>query len=433
MPDSRSSPWPNPAPAGEATRHAGREELAQCLAQARSRTLKLFEAYESALPANPDPLRVPFRPELNPPLWELGHVGWFADWWIARNPECHLGTAAHPDAARSPSRQTRTLPTGQRLDADSLYDSSRVPHALRWHLNLHSPSATRAHLADQLAETLHLLARTPDDDTALYFFRLALFHEDMHTEAFTYMAQTLGLDLALNTDLEPEPTPLAEPGPASLHLPAQAWQLGLGGATGFAFDNELAGLTEALPDIELDSTPVTWARYLPFVEAGGYQRAEFWDHDGWAWLQGAAVTAPRYLRRQPGNGAGWEQQKFGRWAALNPQEVASHLTAHEARAWCRWAGRRLPTEAEWECAAHTLPGFVWGQVWEWTASTFAPFPSFVPHPYRDYSAPWFDGRPVLRGASWATSARMRHRRYRNYFTAERNDVPAGFRSVACAQ
>lgn len=459
MPDSPSLPWPTswptPTPPGEPLRHAHRDTLAQSLRLARARTLQLFNAYEQALQAGPAPLAVPYRTELNPPLWELGHVGWFADWWIARNPERHLGVAADPYAVRSPSRQTRTLPSGPTLDADSLYDSSHVPHASRWHLPLPSADATRAHLADSLAETLDLLAQTPDtsdisnspgnpDDT-LYFFRLALFHEDMHAEAFTYMAQSLELNLGLDLDLGlgggPNPGLLLPPEAqaATLHIPAQQWQLGMAGQGGFAFDNELSGLTVALPGCEIDATPVIWARYLPFVEDRGYQRPEFWDAEGWAWAQQA--QGPRYLRRTLNgptlnastHSTGWEQQKLGRWAALNPHEVASHLNAHEARAWCRWAGRRLPTEAEWECAAHTLPGLVWGQVWEWTASTFEPFPGFVPHPYRDYSAPWFDGRPVLRGASWATADRMRHRRYRNYFPPERNDVPAGFRSVACAQ
>jgi EgtB-related family protein len=107
-----------------------------------------------------------------------------------------------------------------------------------------------------------------------------------------------------------------------------------------------------------------------------------------------------------------------------------HLSWYEADAWCRWAGRRLPTEAEWEAAAVSDPRFAWGEVWEWTASAFAPFVGFAAHPYRDYSRPWFDGRPVLRGASRATSLRMTHPRYRNYFTAERNDIYAGFRSCA---
>jgi EgtB-related family protein len=108
---------------------------------------------------------------------------------------------------------------------------------------------------------------------------------------------------------------------------------------------------------------------------------------------------------------------------------ACHLTAYEAQAWCRWAGRRLPTEAEWERAALIgSSGFEWGQVWEWTAGSFEPYAGFSAHPYRDYSAPWFGSRTVLRGASFMTQPRMRDPRYRNFFKAERNDVPAGFRS-----
>jgi gamma-glutamyl hercynylcysteine S-oxide synthase len=111
-----------------------------------------------------------------------------------------------------------------------------------------------------------------------------------------------------------------------------------------------------------------------------------------------------------------------------------HLSWHEAQAWCRWASRRMPAEVEWEAAARqaaaTGEPFAWGQVWEWTSSTFAPYPGFVPHPYRDYSRPWFDGRPVLRGASFATAPRLKHASYRNYFTAGRNDLFAGFRTCA---
>ena len=116
---------------------------------------------------------------------------------------------------------------------------------------------------------------------------------------------------------------------------------------------------------------------------------------------------------------------------LDPCEAACHLNAFEAEAWCRWAGRRLPTEAEWERAACTRPdAFRRGDVWEWTASPFAPFPGFVAHPYRDYSAPWFDGRPVLRGGSWMTQPRVAHPRYRNFFQPWRTDVPAGLRSAS---
>jgi EgtB-related family protein len=126
----------------------------------------------------------------------------------------------------------------------------------------------------------------------------------------------------------------------------------------------------------------------------------------------------------------WQRAAFGQWVPQADAEPVMHLTQHEALAWCRWAGRRLPTEAEWAFAAGTPGALHWGEVWEWTASPFAPYPGFQPHPYRDYSLPWFDGRPVLRGASFATHPRMKHAGYRNYFPAERNDLFAGFRSCA---
>ena len=150
--------------------------------------------------------------------------------------------------------------------------------------------------------------------------------------------------------------------------------------------------------------------------------------DSWAARSARVAAAPRYLRR---SGKAWQQWRHGRWTDLDPALPACHLTQHEALAWCAWAGRRLPTEAEWEAAALQRPeAFRWGDVWEWTASAFAPYPGFTPHPYRDYSAPWFDGRPVLRGASFATQPRLRWPRYRNYFPPERNDIFAGLRSCA---
>jgi gamma-glutamyl hercynylcysteine S-oxide synthase len=109
-----------------------------------------------------------------------------------------------------------------------------------------------------------------------------------------------------------------------------------------------------------------------------------------------------------------------------------HVNCFEAEAWCRWAGRRLPTEVEWEIAAESgaSRGWRWGEVWEWTASAFRPYPGFVADPYREYSAPWFGTHQAVRGASFATRARMRHARYRNFYLPERDDIFVGFRSCA---
>lgn len=399
-------------PAAETARCGGRAVLSEALRSARQRTLALFAAYEAALGAG---LRVPQSPELNLPLWELGHIGWFADWWIARNPERLLGIGANPLVARLPAR-LRT--------ADTLYDSSNVAHATRWALALPDADAVRAELNASLNQTLELLDTTPEDDTSLYFFRLALFHEDMHTEAAVYMAQTLGFNPFGHGAESFETPPMS--GVTSLSLPATDWTLGRSGK-GFAFDNELASHTVHVASAGIDSAPVSWAAYLPFVESGGGDQREFWSDAGWAWRQTQNGHAPRYLRR---SAEGWEAQRSGQWLPLQLTDNACHLTAFEAEAWCRWAGRRLPTEAEWEASAHLLPGFEWGSVWEWTGTAFAPYPGFEAHPYRDYSVPWFDGRPVLKGASPATAPRMRHSRYRNFFTANRNDIVAGFRSVA---
>ncbi len=358
----------------------------------RADTLATFALYERALPG----LRVPLREELNPPLWELGHIGWFQAWWLQRNPQRHLGTRADPEVPRLPTEPA---------DAETLYHSSRVPHDSRWSLPLPDAAATHAQLQDQLETTLALLADTPETDEALYFFRLALLHEDMHHEAALYMAQALDIPI---DDARWQSAALPEP-PAPLAFAAGSWRMGSSDGEGFAFDNERGAHETASPAFEIDAQVLRWADYLPLVDATG-------------------MAPPRYLRRDAGR---WQQRRHGAWTDLDLALPACHLTQHEALAWCRWAGRRLPTEAEWERAALSDPErFRWGDVWEWTASPFAPYPGFEAHPYRDYSAPWFDGRPVLRGASFMTQPRMRHPRYRNYFPPGRNDVPAGFRSCA---
>ncbi|MDB5957869.1 selenoneine synthase SenA [Ramlibacter sp.] len=401
------------APAADAAlalRHGPPEAVRASLLDARERTLALTHDVIEAL--GPE-ARVPYALEVNPPLWELGHLAWFQEWWIARNPERGLGTAAVPAARRTASE----LP-----ESDAWYDSSRVPHAHRWELPLPGFAGTVDYLTYTLRRTLELLDQLPEDagDDALYFFRLATLHEQMHAEAAVYMAHGLGIPV------RERGAPATAAASATVQVRAQRFEVGAAPG-GFAFDNELPPRSLDLGAFEIDAEPVTWAAFLPFVEAGGYEQAQWWTPEGSAWLQGQRQRGPAGIRS---TGSGWEQLRHRQWLPLVPQQVVMHVSAHEADAWCRWAGRRLPTEAEWECAACTRPGFRWGQVWEWTASAFEPYPGFAPHPYRDYSQPWFGSRRVLRGASPATAPALAHARYRNFFEPHRRDIFAGLRSVA---
>jgi iron(II)-dependent oxidoreductase len=257
-----------------------------------------------------------------------------------------------------------------------------------------------------MASTLDALEGLPAGagDDELYFFRLVALHEEMHAEAAAYMAGSLGVDVPPSAHRPVEPLQRDQ---AALCVPGQEFVAGWQGA-GFAFDNELQGVRLHLHAFEIDAQPVSEVRFAEFVAAGGYRERRWWDDAGWTWLQQSEMK-PRGDRSDA---------------------PAMQVTAFEAEAWCRWAGRRLPTEFEWECAALTQPDFRWGQVWEWTASPFTPYPGFEAHPYTDYSAPWFGSRRTLRGACAATSGWLAHPRYRNFFEPHRADIFAGFRSCA---
>ena len=388
-------------------RRSGRDLLSLALIDSRNCTLHRFAVYEPML-------EVPHSHELNPPLWELGHVGWFQEFWIGRNMERHRGPAADRTRPRLASIEPR---------ADTLYDSTHVPHDERWHLDLPDAEATRAYLVETLESTLDLLVHTPETDDALYFFRLALFHEDMHAEAFAYMAQTLGLPMP---EL-PWPIPVAQR--PAVGVPVTRWKLGSELGEGFVFDNEKWAHELRVPEFEIDAQPVTWAQYIEFIEDGGYDEPLWWSAEGWAWVQGSGRRAPRHVE-QVRHGVLVQRGDALVRAALNTPVM--HVNWHEAQAWCRWAGRRLPTEAEWEVAASTgaRGGFRWGEVWEWTANRFEPYAGFEPDPYADYSQPWFNTHRVLRGGSFATRPRMKHAKYRNFYRPERDDIFCGFRSCA---
>jgi iron(II)-dependent oxidoreductase len=174
-------------------------------------------------------------------------------------------------------------------------------------------------------------------------------------------------------------------------------------------------------------SPVTAGQFAAFVEDGGYLRPELWRGAAAEWRRCTDRAAPAYWRRGE---RGWEERVFDGWRPLDVDAAVTHVSAFEAEAWCRWAHRRLPTEAEWELAASEGSFAPSGAAWEWTASAFAPYPGFAPDRYADYSAPWFGTHRTLRGRSWATHARLVHARFRNFYEPHRHDPIAGFRTCA---
>jgi ergothioneine biosynthesis protein EgtB len=420
--------------------------------------LRASRAHLTRITADLDGERL-FGPKLaivNPPLWELGHVAWFQEYWCLRR--------AAPDRIGEPMI----------AGADALYDSAKVAHDTRWNLPLPDLSATRSFQQEVLERVIRRLEREPDNRDLHYFVQLAIFHEDMHTEAFHYTHQTLAYadPLAGEAGKQP-PSAIRHPPsaiqPGDVELPGGRFMLGAEPGGEFVFDNEKWAHEVRLKPFRIARTPVTNAEYAAFVDAGGYLRQEWWSDEGWAWRSGEALTAPKYWSKRDG---GWAQRRFDQVIALPPHEPVVHVSWHEAQAFCRYANRRLPTEAEWEYAASWDAGarrknrYPWGaqapgpdhanleragmvdvqnfpkgntasgcrqmigNVWEWTASTFAPYPGFVIDPYKEYSEPWFGTHKVLRGGSFATTRRLIRNTWRNFYTPERYDVFAGFRTCA---
>ncbi len=396
-----------------------------------------------------DRLLGPYLTIVNPPLWELGHVAWFQEFWCLR---------------QSSDGRVRdsVMPS-----ADALYDSARVAHATRWDLPLPDLSTTRAYQNEVLSRIVARLGQEPENAGLHYFVLLATFHEDMHAEAFRYTCQTLGYE-----------DPLADGASASdasvdvgadVEMPGGLFPLGSPDDGRFVFDNEKWAHEVKLRPFRISRQTVSNQAFLDFVSAGGYGRREWWSDEGWNWVQENVRSAPCYWTRRDGV---WHQRRFDRVEPLAARQPVVHVNWHEAQAYCAFAQRRLPTEAEWEYAAAYGPAgapkreYPWGSappdasranlesaglsdvgackagdtplgcrqmlgnIWEWTASTFGPYPGFAPDPYKEYSEPWFATHKVLRGGSFATPRRLIRNAFRNFYLPERSDVLAGFRTCA---
>ena len=389
-------------------RQARPQQLADALQSARNYTLRLFDCLAHA--GYDVAARVPHIATINPPLWELGHMAWFAEWYILRQ-----AASSHPADAVGHSLLTR---------GDDWFDSNTVAHRSRWTLDLPNTGSLKTYCNEVLDRVVDKLSREASVDEALYPYRLVLAHEDMHGEALLHTMQVLGVEA---------PAELMR-GTAAAVAPREIGYAGgtiqLGGAqdSGFVFDNEKMAHPCYVPPFAIDAALVTNEQFAEFVADGGYQRAGYWSRAGQAWLMRQERSAPRYWQRDGGR---WLASRFGRLQTLDPHEAVRHVSLHEAQAYCMWAGRRLPAEAEWEYAAVSgQPGFSWGQLWEWTASPFEPYPGFEAGPYREYSAPSFMTHQVLRGASFATPSRFGSARFRNFYLPERDDIFAGFRTCA---
>ena len=402
-------------------RQAGREVLSLALMDARNHTLHLMGQFEATIPALrfAADLSVPRMPEALPPLWLLGYVGWFQEWWIGRNTQRSLGALCPAQPARLSSIEPR---------ADTLWNPALGSRSDRWVQSYPDLGTIKSYLLETLETTLELLEKTDERDDTLYFYRLALAREDQIGEQFAVMAQALGLKITLPTS--PVWTPRAP-----LSLPATRWQLGAQ-ATGFAWDNEHACHEVNVPEFEIDAQPISWAQYVEFIDDGGYDDATHWSPYGWEWLQDTAAKegrrGPRFVDQIGVASGAVMLTRFGTPLRAAGHSSAMHVTWFEAQAYANWAGRRLATEVEWEIAACTAQGqgFRWGDVWEWTANTFNPYPGFVAGPWLNYSGKNFGHCKVLRGGSFATRSRMKQPSFRGFSPPQVDGGFWGFRTCA---
>ncbi len=426
-------------------------ELAEWVRDARERTFELVADLTD------EQLMGPQLSIINPLLWEIGHHAWFQSKWALR----HAGG------------QEPVLG-----DEDALYDSIAIAHDTRWDLPLPSREETLAYLREVRDRVLERLDRGAPSEEEIYHVIYTTLHEDMHSEALTYVRQTLAYPAPrlsiVSTQVDSAIGGGALPGDAD--IPGGTFLLGALRDEPFAFDNEKWAHPVEVAPFSIARACVTQVEFAAFTDDGGYRRQAFWGEDGWHWRESADAAYPVYWRQDAGGG--WQRRHFDRWGPLEPHLPVIHVNWYEAEAYCRWAGRRLPTEAEWEVAAAAEPDgqgfsegkrrFPWGDapptperanldwqamgcvdvgafpggdsafgcrqmignLWEWTSSDFLPFPDFEPDPYEEYSEPWFGTRKVFRGGCWATRSRLIRTNYRNFQTPDRRDVWAGFRTCA---
>lgn len=417
--------------------------LKEIMGDANARTLELVHGLDA------EQLIGPKLDIVNPLQWEIGHVAWFHEYFILR---------------RRYARE-KILANG-----DNIYDSIAIHHHTRWDLPLLGIDQTLKYIDDVHNILTGRLGEGMASEQDSYLYQFTTFHQDMHNEAYTYTRQTLGYPEPSFANAEPE-TQEAGPLPGDAQIPGGEFMIGSPVDAAFVFDNEKWEHSVTVGPFQMARAAVTNAEYAAFIDDGGYQTERFWDSEGWQWRTKNNALHPVHWR--PDGHGKWGLRRFDSVIDLPQNQPVIHINWYEARAYCHWAKRRLPTEAEWEFAAtaddaggkRTYP---WGEaapdqsranldgralgtidvaarsegdslhgcrqmignVWEWTDTTFEPFPGFSPDDYKEYSAPLFGQTRVLRGGAWPTRGRMIDSTYRNFYGPERRDVLAGFRTCA---
>jgi iron(II)-dependent oxidoreductase len=420
------------------------DELAAWTVDGARRVLELVEDLTD------EQLVSPILPTVNPLIWEIGHIAWFQELFVLRR-ACG---------------QPPILSFG-----DAIYDSGAIPHDTRWRLALPSRDETVRYVRTIAERVAGEVTASDTADVVHHFARYTVHHHDTHAEALTYTRQTLGLPMPVLPGLTDDGSSFAlreDDWRGDVKFSGGRFLLGAMRSDAFVYDNEKWAHPVDVTPFTMARAAVTQAEFADFVDDGGYRTHGVWS-DGGEWLAATGARHPVYWREGEN---GWQRRQFDTWVDLEPQLPVSHVSWWEADAFCRWAGRRLPSEAEWEFAATSgarhkstypwgderpgasLAATDWrshgpvhvgacaagdtpdgcrqliGNVWEWTSSDFVGYPNFERDAYHENSEQFFGRRKVLRGGGWATRGRYLRSTMRNYFTPERRDVLAGFRTCS---